>query len=218
METKYITLGCDCASTYFLRKNITTKDNVITGPFDWADIPIKKLITSLNDFKTGGKDYKSIEIEKYSVNHPFYEGESLVEDKGSFIVKNKCGVKFAHEVLSECNILKFIETIERRIERFILASKIDDTINFIRYERPMGTKKAKKYFADITKLIYLLDELGFKKFKLTLILPFNDFKDINFSFGPFSMYVNINVNFYGKEANYEYTNWKNEIAFNNIFE
>lgn len=230
--TKYITLGCDCATTYFLRQNKYTNDNLITGPFDWADVSLKALINSLINFSSNnGINYTKLEIIKFDEKYPYFSEKtnSLIETKGSVVLKNKCGVKFAHEILTAYKKYEFTSILQRRIERVFANKK--NKIQFIRYERPMSDKEVKTYFIKFSTVISLLNKLGFNDYSIQLLLPEKNFKDVLNNFDNFvkAGYHIANMNFieyekvhvyiktYGSEEDYVYTDWKNEKAFSKLF-
>lgn len=229
---KYVSLGCDCATTHFLRKSDFTKEHLITGPFDWSDVPLKALINSLINFSAnGGTNYTKLEIIKYDEKYPYYNEKtgSLNENKGSLVIKNRCGVKFAHEVLNAYKFNEFKLVLQKRIER--LQGYKHERICFVRYERPMSNKEVNTYFLNLTTVISLLNKIGFNNYSINLLLPERSFSGeldnfdklikagysiVNINYLTYEN-VNIYVKTYGGEEDYVYIDWKNEKAFIKMF-
>lgn len=116
---QFISLGCNCAVAYQLRKRNMRKK---AYPFDWCNISLKKLINVLeNKFE----DYEKLNIKKFSENHKVFG-----IDSGSFILENLYGIKFSHEISSYEEIFFMKERIKNRIDRF---NKLD-YVYFVRLE------------------------------------------------------------------------------------
>jgi hypothetical protein len=146
-----VSLGSNCAVAYQLEK---LKLRNQAYPFDWAKIKLPSLIEVLSsDFS----DYEKLSIEKYSSNH-----FALADPKlGSYILTNKYGISFAHELVADNNLENFISTQLRRIERF----KQLENPTFIRLET---ANIPKSYSTHYQKLCEILSGL-FGNFKLIVI-------------------------------------------------
>lgn len=182
----YISLGSTCATANYLNSKGYRQSSY---PFDWCNVNIKQLNQTLS---TDFYNYTEFEHIKYSETYPYYDGKDLI-DKGSSVLKNKIGIKFAHELLEKYDIEEYKGKLTSRIEKF----KQLKSPTFIRYEEG----KQKSYYND--ELLSLLVNLTmyFTDFELTLLVP-----------ASFNITIN---NSCLKIIKYdcEYSNWKNEKAF-----
>lgn len=148
----YVSLGGSCSTTYHLKRLGLRKS---AYPFDWSKITIKQLNNVLeNDFK----NYTDLEIKKWSENHK----SNSQNEGGSFLLKNKYGCSFAHELVNEDNLNEFEEKMKRRIDRL---KKLKNP-TFIRFE---NSKYKKSYCDEYKKLNQNLNKI-FEKYTLILIL------------------------------------------------
>lgn len=146
----YISLGNTCCIAYQLQ-NLGIRNT--SYPFDWCKLNINKLNNVLsNNFK----DFEDIEIKQFSENHKY----KFEEKKGSYILKNKYNISFAHELYKNNNkdIDQLKKQITKRVNRFL--NHKNDYITFI--------------ILDIeykSKLIELVNNLKdkFKSFRLLYI-------------------------------------------------
>lgn len=126
----YIPLGNTCAIAHQLDKyGLRT----LPLPFDWCKIVIKQLNDVLDNKFNKFDDFK---VVKFSENHKL-----LDSDKGSYILKNKYNITFAHElyVVNSYNITSLQNNIKKRINnfynlksnkiRFIIHNSIFDSAN-----------------------------------------------------------------------------------------
>lgn len=174
---KFISLGSTCAVSYNIKKILQQE----TYPFDWCKIKLNQLENILSqDFK----DFENIEIYKFSENH-------LYNDKtGSYILRNKYNVTFAHEVLEKYELNEFKKRLIRRIKLF---KKLENPI-FIRFEI-----NDKKY--DYSTLLELLSSY-FSDYRLIIISknePLNNNDKIIYH----------KLNNFSDNWKYENINWKN---------
>lgn len=148
METKYISLGATCAPTYLLNHlGLRTQ----AYPFDWSKNTLTQLINVLDsDFE----DYaESISLTQFSEKHPLEIGCNA---SGSYIIKNKYGITFAHELANTCDAESFSEKITRRIIRFRELYKDDNTqVAFLIY---MPSVIKQSFWKHLEKLISLLPQ------------------------------------------------------------
>ena len=108
-----ISLGGNCSVAYQLKKYDKRRESY---PFDWCNMKIDQLIRVLeNDFI----DYEDIRIVKFSDKHLNFK-----TNEGSYILTNKYGIKFAHELINELEIDELKSKIKRRIERFKLLRNV----------------------------------------------------------------------------------------------
>ena len=82
-----------------------------------------------------------MEINKWSDSHESIENS----ESGTFLLKNKYGCSFAHELVTEDNLNLFKEKMNRRIERF--GNVKNPT--FVRFE---NSKYKKSYNEEYEKL------------------------------------------------------------------
>ena len=147
----FISLGTSCAVAYQLNNLGLRKESY---PFDWAKFNINKLNNVLeNNFK----DFSDINIERFSYNHDY----KFIKNTGSYILKNKYNIKFAHELLvnNNYNLNLIKEKINKRIKTFY--NKYKDYVYFIILN--FNTK-----YIDFSKLIYNLDKF-FISYKILYI-------------------------------------------------
>lgn len=153
-----IPLGNTCSVAYQMNK-LGIRN--IAYPFDWSSITLTKLNTVLD---SNFKDFvSSLGMMKKSTNHPSLNNiskEIVPEGDYSYILKNKHGITFAHEVLKDTpdSFEGFKVALTRRIGRF------RNCINpvFVRLENK------KINFENYKTLLKLLDE-KFTNFKLLVI-------------------------------------------------
>jgi hypothetical protein len=126
----YIPLGNTCAIAYQLNKyGLRT----MPLPFDWCKIDIKQLNNILdNEFNK----FEDLTVVKFSEKHKL-----LDNDFGSYILKNKYNIIFAHElyIINSYNITSLQNNIKKRIKnfynlksykiRFIIHNSIVDNYN-----------------------------------------------------------------------------------------
>lgn len=148
MEPKYISLGSTCAPTYWLNQLGLRKQ---AYPFDWTKNTLTQLINVLeSDFA----DYaESISITQFSEKHPLEVGDNA---SGSYIIKNKYGITFAHELVNAHESETFIAKLSRRIIRF-RELYVDDTCQtvFLLYI-PFVIKQS--FWKHLEKLVSLLPQ------------------------------------------------------------
>ena len=111
---KIVSLGGTCAVAWNLKRLKIKKQSY---PFDWCKMSIPQLNNVLeNDFK----DFTEVYIKKFSENHHYINSTdtSSTLPYGSFILKNRYNITFAHEVIESKSLLEFKETLKRRIIRF----------------------------------------------------------------------------------------------------
>jgi hypothetical protein len=150
MESPFISLGGNCAVSYQLNDSGLKEESY---PFDWCEISIQKIIKVL---EKKFKNYENIEIIRYSETHIHLE-----ETKGSFLLKNGDGIKFAHELKNEEELEEFKNSISRRIKRFL---ELKNPI-FVRIEtKNLSKEQMKKY----KQLEDILDKY-FTNYKIRLI-------------------------------------------------
>jgi hypothetical protein len=181
----YISLGGNCSIAYQLNKN---KLRHIAFPFDWCRISLNQLILVFNN---KFEDYNSIYIHKYSTIHPSIE----TNNKGSYIVKNKNNIEFAHELLQDdpSNIDEMKDKILKRIQRLIDYK----SPTFIRLET--RDEKPDKY-----KLLLQILDKYYTNYKLIVIsrIPINH-----------SRIEWIQLKEYSEDWKYNYIKW-NELLMN----
>ena len=157
VKNTFISLGGNCSIAYQLKK-LGLRDK--SYPFDWCKMSINKLNKVLeNDFK----NFSDIKIFKFSKNH-LLENDDLLNDNGSYTVKNTYNISFAHELKTdnEEELKLFKETLERRIERFKKIKSDNLTFVILNLENKQNdklnveilTKNLKIYFKNF-KIIYL---------------------------------------------------------------
>lgn len=196
----FISLGGNCAIAYQL-KQLGLRYN--SYPFDWCRMSVNKLNNVLENNFEG---FSNIQINKFSMCHTIYD-DLLLENQGSYIVKNKYNISFAHEIKTDNNeeLIKFKETLERRINRF--RELKDKKITFIilnqenkEYNIGILIKNLKLYFNNF-KLIYL----GTNKVKYSGNLSQKDIQNFK--------YVNIDME---KWIDWKYSNldWNTIITEN----
>lgn len=112
---EFVPIGNTCAIAYNL-KRLNLRNNAY--PFDWCKMNTNKFITVLNNDFDGFED---VIVKKLSENHKHFEDENFP----SLILKNKYGIEFAHEVLSDNDIEEFKTKLKYRIDRF---KKLDNCI------------------------------------------------------------------------------------------
>lgn len=154
---EYISLGTNCAISYQLKKYGLRKE---AYPFDWCNVNFKNL---LNVLENNFIDYNELEIKKFSTNH-LHIDTSI----GTYILKNKYGITFAHEVLDNSTLDLFSDTLSRRIERFKNLTDNQTKIVFIRIE-------LEEKIINYDELIKLLENY-IQNFKLIIICKNNDNK------------------------------------------
>jgi hypothetical protein len=148
METKYISLGATCAPTYWLNQlGLRTQ----AYPFDWTKNTLTQLI---NVLETDFKDYtESITLSQFSEKHTL-EADGNVS--GSYIIKNKYGITFAHELVNASETNTFTDKLSRRIARFReLYEECERQITFLLYV-PNVIKQS--FWKHLEKLISLLPQ------------------------------------------------------------
>ena len=146
-----VSLGSNCAVAHQLDKLNLRKE---AYPFDWAKIKLQTLNQILSyDFL----DFTNMSVQSFSPKH-FAFGK---KDAGSYIISNKYGISFAHEVMDICEFSEFIEKQTRRVDRFRKLSNP----TFVRLET---SNIPKSYNQHYDKLISLLTEY-FTDFKLIVI-------------------------------------------------
>lgn len=147
-----ISLGGNCSVAYQLKRYKSSE----TYPFDWCSITIKELCQVLDNIF---EDFHKIWIKKFSENHI-----KLSSNEGTFILKNKYNITFAHEVINKNTIDEFSELLFKRVQRF---KKVKNP-TFIRIEiNNLSNLKMKLY-------LHLIDTLEkyFENFKLIVISKF----------------------------------------------
>lgn len=194
----FVSLGGNCAIAYQLKKlGLRNK----SYPFDWCKMNISKLNKVLeNDFA----NFSDIEINKYSQNHLLESNnnEKECENIGSYIVKNKYNISFAHEIKTDTEeeIKEFKKILERRIQRFKNLNSHNITFVILNLEN----------VKNITiNLEFLLKNLKmyFKHFKL-IYIGYNEIKD-KFLHKEIK-YIKLNMN--------EWFDWKySNLDWDNIF-
>ena len=163
-KTTFISLGGNCAIAYQL-KRLELRDK--SYPFDWCKMSINKLNKVLeNNFE----NFSDIKIFKFSKNH-LLENDDLLNDNGSYIVKNRYNISFAHELKTdnEKELKKFKKTLERRIKRFKKLNTDNLTFVILNLENKQNdnlnaeilTKNLKIYFSNF-KLIYIGPNISIK--------------------------------------------------------
>jgi hypothetical protein len=166
----FISLGGNCAIAYQLKKlGLRNK----SYPFDWCKISISKLNKVLeNDFE----NFSDIEITKYSKNH-LLDGQDDSDEEinsGSYIVKNKYNISFAHEIKTDTEeeIKEFKITLKRRIQRFKNLNNHNITFVILNLENVKNKKNIN------INLEFLLKNLKiyFKHFKL-IYIGYNEIKE-----------------------------------------
>jgi hypothetical protein len=168
---EYIGLGSNCSITYQLNKH---KLRTRSYPFDWTKISLSKLIDVLENNFT---DYfETIEIKKVSSTHPYISDNNLITSTNSFIITNRYGVNFAHELISKYGIDEFKNKVSERINRFKNLLLITNKVKFVRIEL---CKIKSHWYHDVLKLLNLLDKFV-SNYELILIINTND----NFKFPP----------------------------------
>jgi hypothetical protein len=132
IRKSFVSLGGNCAVTYNLNK-LGLRNKAFA--FDWSK---NKLFNIIDVYKSKFKDFSEVNIVKYSDMH------------NSYLVKNKY-MTFAHEVVSNDNINKFKEQLERRIKR---TKRIENPV-FVRIETfsYKNVKMYRKYWLDLIKLL-----------------------------------------------------------------
>lgn len=148
----FISLGTTCAVAYQLN-NLGLRNN--SFPFDWSKLNIKQLNLVLeNNFSL----YDDIKIKKFSYNH----SHKCNKDIGSYILKNKYNIEFAHELINnDINDLNNLNIkIINRITRFY-----ENKENY-NYFIILNLNKNKD--KDLNKLLYNLDKI-FISYKLLYI-------------------------------------------------
>ena len=98
LRKSFVSLGGNCAITYQLNK-LKLRNNAY--PFDWSQVKINKIIEA---FESNFNNFSNVKLDKYSDNHQ------------SYLVGSPYA-KYAHEVLTDSDILSFASHLERRIER-----------------------------------------------------------------------------------------------------
>lgn len=151
----FISLGTSCSVAYQLDNLGLRKESY---PFDWSKFNINKLNSILeNNFE----NFSNLTIHKFSNNHNY----KFIIDTGSYILKNKYDIQFAHELLvnndNNINILK--EKINKRILRFYKKNK--EYVYFIILNN--NTK-----YIDFNKILYNLDKC-FVQYKILFISQSN---------------------------------------------
>ena len=180
-KTTYVSLGSSCAVAYNLNRLGLRKESY---PFDWCNLTIKKLNCVLeNNFK----DYDNLDIKKFSYNH----SHLFLNSSGSFILKNKYNITFAHEILYEMNISTFKEKLNKRIIRFRKLTNV----TFI-----MICHNTKDKQADLDRLVNELDKY-FPNWELVL------FTNLDFSKKDRIKIIKINNEFEFKDWKYSNLDW-----------
>jgi hypothetical protein len=149
-----IPLGSNCSVAYQLNKYGLRKESY---PFDWCCMNINQLIKILeNDFE----DFEDFTVKKLSDNHMDNN------NRPTYIITNKYGVKMAHEICNLDNLDIFRETLKRRIIRFRNIINDNQQVIFIRIElnKLSQTNFENKY----KKLVEILDKYN-QKYKLIVI-------------------------------------------------
>lgn len=167
-KSSIIPLGNNCSVAYQMNK---LRVRNVSYPFDWCASTLPKINKILKD---NFKDFSSsLKIKKKSYKH--IPVRSLfkhdVENNWSYIISNKYGINFAHEVINTKSLDEFKESMIRRIDRFMnLKNPI-----FVRLE----LKKVNK--SNYKKLISLLDNY-FTNYKLIVLSNqiIKDTEKINF--------------------------------------
>ena len=146
----FIPIGNNCSIAYQLN-NLNLRFN--SYPFDWAKCNISQINKVLeNKFK----DFSKLKISKFSLNHL-----DIIDNKfGSYILKNKYNINFAHELLKEDNIINLENKFNKRINKLLkcknkyiifillnLQNNIDNQINKL-------IINLKKYFTNF-KILYI---------------------------------------------------------------
>ena len=173
-KDNYISLGSNCAVAWNLKRY---KLRHMSLPFDWANTKISNLIDVLqNNFSV----YEKIKIKKYSDNH-----QSLITNKGTFIVKNKYDITFAHEILKNDNIDMFSIKLLDRIEKFkslkfptFIRLEMAN-VNKIKYLELVNT--IKKYFNDFIFILISHENPNIKHIKHIYLNDFIDWRYENFN-------------------------------------
>ena len=166
----YISLGSNCSVAYQLNKYGLRKTSY---PFDWCCLNINQLINVLeNDFE----DFENFTINnqrlKLSEKH-LYINNLDINNKPTYIITNKYGVKMAHELCEGGDVDEMKEKIKRRIIRMNNNQRLDITnIIFIRIE--LNNLTQKNFEEKYTKLIKILDK-KYPNFKLIIISKNNRF-------------------------------------------
>ena len=116
MKTIHMSIGCDCAVAYQLRKKKLVEE---AFPFDWAKIDKIQMLCDVleNNFSIFFEDYvlknQSNNFDKFVD----FEDTDNVKSKIKMILKNK--IIFPHEADEDIfDFEKFKEKYQRRIDRF----------------------------------------------------------------------------------------------------
>lgn len=150
-----VSLGSNCAVAYQLGK-LNLRDG--SYPFDWSKVKLDGLINVLeSDFV----DYSKVLIQSHSIKHFSLSQSDNSDNSGSFILSNRYGIGFAHEVVLANSINEFSKKLDRRIIR--LKGLINPT--FIRLET---SNISKLYNVKYIKLVDILSKM-FIHFKLIVI-------------------------------------------------
>jgi hypothetical protein len=186
MENIFVSLGSNCSVAYQL-KEYGLREKAY--PFDWCKTSLSQLILTLrNNFN----DFEKLEIKKYSENH-----HSLNNNCGSYILFNKYGIQFAHELIDKYDINDFSLKLINRITNF---RELRNPI-FIRIETSnMNSNKIKLY----DELVKLLDSI-FNNYKLIVIS--NQYL-IN------SKIINYKLEEFDKDWKYLTVKWNNILSLN----
>lgn len=186
-NNEFISLGSNCSVTYQLNKYNLRHQSY---PFDWCKISIKHLINVLeNNFL----EYSNIISSFISLNHLNNNYEP------SLLLSNSYGIKFAHEITSNIEILNFINKLNQRINRFINLKNEPKKIKFIRIEIK---KINSSYYNDLIRLINLL-KFYTNNFELILIIN----SEINFDNLPNEIKI-YKFNDFSKDWKMDHLDWK----------
>ena len=172
----HIPLGGDCSVAFQLRELKLRKTAL---PFDWSKCKISQLIDALKDNLS---DFANIQIVKQSINHPFIPTETDVYDEkneistSSYIVKNRYGITFAHELTNPDKISHYQSRINERILRFNklldvskeISSSQESTSYNIHFIRKEFEKINSTYLSKLLELIKILGVIEGKN-KMTLV-------------------------------------------------
>ena len=175
---QYVSLGSNCSIAYNLN---LYKKRTQSYPFDWCKIKLNQLVDVLEaDFS----DYTNVQKKKFSENHKLIS-VNKIECEGTYILKNKYNIEFAHELTKLYETDKFKSLIDKRIERF---NNLTNPI-FIRLEQnKVNVEQYKKLYDHLEK--------KFKSFKLVVISNTSiDYKNIiNYKICEFKDWRYLNFN------------------------
>lgn len=154
----FISLGNTCAIAHQLK---LTGLRTYSFPFDWCKISINKINQVLeNKFD----NFNKLKVIKYSNNHELLDNHNLINNQGSYILKNSYNILFAHELykINNYHIENLKNIIDNRISNFINAK--NENIYFIIHQSSLDIislnqliNNLKKYFTNF-KIIYITNK------------------------------------------------------------